>query len=76
LSISLIKDERRSLHCKTVANDSSTTHFLVGVSSVSLIVKFGVISTQPAANEIAGVNDKSNKSTTMEVFIFVFCVQP
>jgi len=54
-------DDRRSLHCEAVANDSSATHFLVGMTSVSVIVKSGVVSTQPPANKFAGVEDKKKK---------------
>jgi hypothetical protein len=56
-------------------NDSSTTHFSVGVISVSVIVKSEVMSSQPSANEFAGLDNKSKKSTAIGVFIFVFCAQ-
>src|SRR5580765_2203454 len=64
-------DDRRSLHCEAMANDSSTTHFLVGITSVSVIVRSGVVSTQPPANEFAGVEDKNKRKSTSGVFIFV-----
>ena len=64
-------DVRRSLHCEAVANDSSTTHFLVGMTSVSVTVKFGVVSTQPSANEFAGMDDKNKRKSSTGVFIFV-----
>jgi len=64
-------DDRRSLHCEAVANDSSATHFLVGMTSVSVIVKSGVVSTQPPANKFAGVEDKKKKKkSTTGLFIF------
>jgi hypothetical protein len=44
----------------------------VGRISVSVIVKSGVMSIQPSANEFAGVNNKSKKSTAIGVIIFVF----
>ena len=63
-------------YSETVANDSSTTHFLVGVSAVSVTVKSGVMSTQPSAGEFAGLKNKSKKSTAIGVFIFVFAAPP
>jgi hypothetical protein len=73
LAISLIEDDRRLLHCKAVANDSSTTQFLVGVIDVSVTVKSGVMSTQLLAREFVGLDNKSKKSTAIRVFNFVFC---
>jgi hypothetical protein len=57
--------------CKTVENDSSTTHFSVGVTFVSVTVNSGVISTQSRANEFAAVNDKNKRNIAIGVFIFV-----
>jgi len=48
----------------------------VGRISVSVIVKSGVISIQPSANELAGVNNKSKKSTAIGVVIFAFARTP
>ena len=41
-----------------------------------MIVKSGVMSIQPSANELAGVNNKSKKSTAIGVVIFVFARNP
>ncbi len=48
----------------------------MGRISVSVIVKSGVISIQPSANELAGVNNKSKKSTAIGVVIFAFARTP
>jgi len=37
-----------------------------------MIVKSGVMSIQPSANELAGVNNKSKQSTAIGVVIFAF----
>jgi hypothetical protein len=52
------------------------THFLVGMISVLVIVKSGVIRTQLSANEFAAVDNKNKRSTANGVFIPSPCAQP
>jgi len=66
-------DDRRSLHSTSVANDSSTTQLLVGVTSVPVIFKSGAMSAQPRANEFRDADNKHKmlKKAGIEIFIFV-----
>src|SRR4030095_14485639 len=52
------------------------TQFLVETIPVSVIVNSRVVSIQPSANDLAGVNNNSEKTTAIRVVIFAFARTP